>query len=120
MMHSKIAVYSMLGIQSLSANVYMIWAYSFNCTFVRLICLQDVGKEREQERKLCLTAKILRRMTGFCSCKTSIPYVLYITMQDFLVGATEPDKRTLKRVITMDGVYLAFAGAKSYQLRIPR
>ncbi len=74
----------MLNIQSLGE-----FAYSFNCTFVRLICL---------------TAKILRS----------------ITMQEFLVGATEPDKRTLKRVDAMDGVYSAFAGAKSYQLRIPR
>jgi hypothetical protein len=70
-------------------------AYAFDCTYFRLICLQDVGKEREQERKLCLTAKALRRMAGFCSCKTSILYVLYITMRSFLVGATEPKIRTL-------------------------
>lgn len=33
-------------------------------------------------RLICLTVKVLRR----------------ITMRDFLVGATEPEKRTLKRV----------------------
>ena len=99
-------------------------AYSFDCTFFRLICL---------------TAKALRRMVGFCSsalascvalppasmqsCKTGIQYVLYITMRGShaappcaaplrgglqqcksavlpicLVGATELEKRTLKQV----------------------
>jgi len=43
------------------------FAYSFDCTFFRLICL---------------TAKALRR----------------ITMSDFLVVATEPEKCTLKHV----------------------
>ena len=50
-------------------------AYPFDCTFFSLICIQDVGKERE----LCLTAKTLRR----------------IAMRSFLVGATMPEKRTL-------------------------
>lgn len=58
------------------------FTYAFNCTFFMLICLQDVGKGREQERKLYLTAKTLRRMT----------------MRGFLVGANESKKHTLKRV----------------------
>ena len=60
-MYFKIAAYRVLGIQLLSE-----FAYSFDCTFYRPICL---------------TAKALRRMT----------------MHGFLVGATEPVKRTLKR-----------------------
>ncbi len=59
-------------------------AYSFDCTFFRLICL---------------TAKVLRRIVALDSC----PLATYtpsmeITMHDFLVGATEPEKYTLKRV----------------------
>ena len=62
----------MFSINPLGANVYMprvymTWAYSFECTFFRTICL---------------TAKALHR----------------ITMHGFLVGATEPEKRTLKRI----------------------
>jgi len=121
-MHFKIKA-SKFGVQSLSK-----FTYSFYCVFVRLIYL---------------TVKTFRRLTDFCSApkvgtlgEISILYVLYKTMQSFLVGAklprpclrslpaslqvTEPDKHTLKRVNAMDGVYLAFAGAKSYQLRIPR
>jgi len=105
------------------------FVYSFDCAFFKSICLQDVGKGREQEWKLCLIAKGLHRMAGFCSCKTSILYVLYITMHSFLIGATKLEKDTLnmpftmddlwcKRVNDMDGVYSAFAGTKSYQLRI--
>jgi hypothetical protein len=58
----KIAAYSVPDIHPLGE-----YAYSFDCTFFRLICL---------------TAKALRR----------------ITMRGFLVGATEPEIRTLKRV----------------------
>ena len=53
--------YSVLGDHYLGE-----FAYPFDCTFFRPICL---------------TAKALRR----------------ITMRGFLVGATEPEKRTLKR-----------------------
>ena len=53
-------------------------------------------------RLICLTAKALRRMT----------------MRGFLVGTTEPDNHTLKRVNAMDGVYAAFAWSKkAVQLR---
>jgi len=62
MMCFKITVYNVLGLQNLNEL-----AYSFDCTFIRSICL---------------TAKTLLR----------------ITMLGFLVGATEPDKHTLKRV----------------------
>lgn len=51
----------------LNENSLSTLAYSFDCTFFRLICL---------------TAKALQR----------------ITMRGFLVGATKPKKRTLKRV----------------------
>ncbi len=84
------------------------FTYSFDCTFFRLICLQGVGKKREQERKLCLTAKTLRRVVASDSC----PLATYtpsmeITMCGFLVGATEPEKRTLKRVqLWTSGLYL--------------
>ena len=115
----------MTGNHLLGAKVDLLWAYPFDCTFFRPICLQDVGKEREQERKLCLTAKALRRVAGFCSCKTSIQYVLYITMRGFLVGAklphpcsrslpasmqaTEPEKRTLNRVqLRIPGLSIRF------------
>jgi len=86
MMHCKSGSYRILTIHPMGES-----AYSFDCTFFRPICL---------------TAKALRRMTGFCSsalascvalppaslqsCKTSIPYVLYITMCGFLVGAKLP------------------------------
>jgi len=57
-------------------------AYSFYCTFIRLICL---------------TAKALRR----------------ITMHGFLVGATEPNKRTLNVPFFINN-----SGYKRVQLRI--
>ncbi len=40
-----------------------------------------------------------------------------ITMTLFLDGALDDFERTIKRVIAMDGVYAAFAGAKSCPLR---
>ncbi len=61
-MCSKSAICSLYAIHPLGE-----YAYTFDCTFFRLIDL---------------TAKALRRMT----------------MRAFLVGATEPKKRTLKRV----------------------
>jgi hypothetical protein len=76
-MYLKIVRYSLSDELSLGE-----FAYLFDCTFFRLIFLQDVGKGRKQERRLCLTAKALHR----------------ITMRGFLVGATEPEKYTLKRV----------------------
>ena len=137
-MNFKIKKDNVIDIQRVFPFQYFIvrYAYSFDCTFYKFICLQDVGKEREQERKLCLTAKALHIVTGFCSsalascvtlppasmqsCKTIVPYVLYITMCGFLVGTIELIKRTFKRVSAMDGVYAAFAWSKkAAQLRFP-
>ena len=90
MMRYKSKAYRVLGLHTYQGGTKNSLlgepAYSFDCTFFRLICL---------------TAKALCR----------------ITMRAFLVGATEPKERTLKRVNAMDGVYSAFAGAKSCQLR---
>ena len=88
----KIDRYSTLGVYLLDEP-----AYSFDCAFFRLICLQDVGKERKQERKLCLTAKAFHRAT----------------MCIFLVGATEPEKRTLNMPFFINN-----SRCKRVQLRI--
>jgi len=139
MIRRKQKAYRVLSLHSLGKS-----ACSFHCMFYRLIYLQGCKlRSVSKMRKLCLTAKTLRRMTGFCSsaltpcvtlglrsrldftdyihvivpsatmqsCKTSILYVLdncsrrcstfytyvvvYIIMRGFLVGATEPEKRTL-------------------------
>jgi len=61
-MFFKLARYSLLGDHPLGE-----FAYSFNCTFFRVICL---------------TANALRSMA----------------MRGLLVGATDPEKCTLKRI----------------------
>lgn len=59
------------------------FAYSFDCTFFKLICL---------------TAKTFHKIATLVHpCTCGIQYILYITMPVFLVGATELKKRTLKR-----------------------
>jgi len=80
MINNKLKHYSESG----SRKHNMLWAYSLDCTFFSLIRL---------------TAKILRRIVASDSC----PLATYtpsmeITMRDFLIGANETKKRTLKRL----------------------
>ncbi len=83
-----------------SASTFTPWIIykerRINCTFrlkrlllVSLSCL-TAGVVQGCTVYRTKDVKALRRITGFCSCKTSIPYVLYITMRGFLVGAKLP------------------------------
>lgn len=88
----KITAGNLFSVRLWDAPVYLPWAYSFDCTFCRLIGLPDVGKGRQQERKLCLPVRAFTTTVGYCACKTTVLCVLYQTMRGFLGGATAPQK----------------------------
>ena len=81
MMRFKIATNSVFSIHPMGE-----FAYSFDCTFFRLICL---------------TAKTLRTIARMQSVENVWNKFSRTTMCGFLVGATEPDKSAGQPICTV-------------------